>query len=142
MGHHVIEAKATSKASREEVWRLVADITTWSDWGGWSQTTRERDGDPAPDGVGAVRKLKRFPTTTVEEVTAFAPNSRLQYKLLKGLPLRDYVGQVTLADAPGGGTEITWRSEFDTTWVPGIKSGLERFLPTTVEALARGAESG
>ena len=73
MGHHVIEAKATSRASRGDVWRLVAEVT--------------------------------------------------------------------LADAPGG-TEITWHSEFDTTWPPGIKSGLERFLPTTVEALARGAETG
>ena len=142
MGHHVIEAKATSKASREQVWRLIADITTWSDWGGWSSATREREGDPPPDGVGAVRKLKRFPTTTVEEVTAFEPNARLGYKLLKGLPLRDYAAEITLGDAPAGGTEITWRAEFDTTWVPGIKTGLERFFPTTVEQLARGAETG
>ena len=141
MGHHVLEARATSRASRDAVWRLVADITTWQDWGGWSSTTREREGTPAPDGVGAVRRLRRFPTTSVEEVTAFEPPARLEYKLLKGLPLRNYVGTVTLADAPDGGTEITWRSEFDTTWVPGIKSGLERFLPATVEQLARGAET-
>ena len=140
MAHKVIEASATSQASREAVWRLVADITTWQDWGGWSSTTREREGDPPPDGVGALRKLKRFPVTNVEEVTIFEPSTRLGYRLVKGLPLRNYNAEVKLADAPEGGTRITWRAEFDTTWVPGISRGLERFFPTVVDALARAAE--
>jgi|SRR5947209_5084269 len=140
MAHRVIEASATSKASRDAVWRLVADITTWSDWGDWSSTTREREGDPAPDGVGTLRRLRRFPVTNLEEVTAFEPGARLGYRLVKGLPLRNYNAEVRLDDAPDGGTRITWRAEFDTTWVPGVANGLERFFPTVVERLARAAE--
>src|SRR5947209_15958628 len=140
MAHRVIEASATSKASRDAVWRLVADITTWSDWGDWSSTTREREGEPPPDGVGTLRRLKRFPVTNVEEVTIFEPGRRLGYRLVKGLPLKDYNASVTLEDDDGGGTKITWGAEFDTTWVPGISGGLARFFPAIVEKLARAAE--
>ena len=41
MSHHVIEASAHSNASRDAVWALVRDITTWQDWGTWSSTTVE-----------------------------------------------------------------------------------------------------
>ena len=139
MAHHAIEGRATSKASPEAVWRLVADITTWSDWGQWSTTTREREGAPPPDGVGAVRRLKTFPFTSVEEITAFEPSQRLGYKLLKGMPMRDYNAEIVLSPAPDGGTEIAWRSEFD-TWVPGLAGGLRRFMRDHAGRLAAAAE--
>ena len=35
MARREIGATGTSSASPEAVWALLADITTWSDWGSW-----------------------------------------------------------------------------------------------------------
>jgi uncharacterized membrane protein len=144
MSHHIIEASAHSNASREAVWALLRDIETWQDWGTWSSTTVHQ---PAPgedpQGVGVVRRLRQAPVTNLERVTELVPNERLSYELVEGLPFENYHATVRLAEAPGGGTDINWRAEFDVTAkVRGNVSRklLERFYPQIVEKLARGAE--
>ena len=68
----------------------------------------EREGDPAPNGVGAIRVLAALPGPPMrEEVLAYEPPYRFSYTVLSGLPLRDHIGTVELS--PGeGGTEITY----------------------------------
>jgi hypothetical protein len=146
MSHHVIEASAHSNASREAVWALVRDIETWQDWGTWSATSvhQPAPGDD-PQGVGVVRRLRQAPVTNLERVTELVPNERLSYELVEGLPFENYHASVQLADGAAGGTDITWRAEFDVTAkVRGNISRklLERFYPQIVEKLARGAERG
>jgi hypothetical protein len=146
MSHHVIEASARSAASRDAVWALVRDITTWQDWGTWSSTTIETPapGDD-PQGVGVLRRLRQAPITNIERVTELVPNERLSYELVSGLPFENYRAQVSLSDAADSGTDITWRAEFDVTAkVRGNISRklLERFYPDIVQRLARGAEQG
>jgi ribosome-associated toxin RatA of RatAB toxin-antitoxin module len=146
MSHHVIEASAHSNASREAVWALVRDIETWQDWGTWSSTTvhQPAPGDD-PQGVGVVRRLRQAPVTNLERVTELVPTERLSYELVVGLPFENYHATVQLADGADGGTDITWRAEFDVTAkVRGNISRklLERFYPQIVEKLARGAERG
>jgi|tagenome__1003787_1003787.scaffolds.fasta_scaffold20402780_2 hypothetical protein len=144
MSHHVIEASAHSNASRDAVWALVRDITTWQDWGGWSSTTIEtRAPGDDPQGVGAVRRLRQAPITNLERVTEIVPGERLGYELVSGLPFENYHAAVTLTDAADGGTDITWRAEFDVK--AKLRGGisrklLERFYPDIVQRLARGAE--
>jgi polyketide cyclase/dehydrase/lipid transport protein len=144
MSHHVIEASAHSSASRDAVWALVRDIETWQDWGTWSSTTIQTPapGDD-PQGVGVVRRLRQTPVTSIERVTELVPGERLTYELVKGLPFENYHAAVSLSDGAGGGTDITWRAEFDVT--AKIRGGLsrkllERFYPDIVQRLARGAE--
>jgi hypothetical protein len=144
MSHHVIEASAHSKASRDAVWALVRDITTWQDWGTWSSTTIETPapGDD-PQGVGAVRRLRQAPVTSIERVVEIVPGGRLGYELVSGLPFENYNAQIILSDGADGGTDITWRAEFDVkAMVRGNISRklLERFYPDIVQRLARGAE--
>ena len=140
---HVVEAHARSAAPREAVWPLVADARGWSRWGAWRSAEIEREGKPPPGGLGAIKALtsgKRRPIVSREEVTEFEPPSRLGYRLLSGLPLRDYEASITLVDAPGGGTDITWRSQFDPK-IPltgGLfRRTLQKFIQDTAERLAR-----
>jgi ribosome-associated toxin RatA of RatAB toxin-antitoxin module len=146
MSHHVIEASARSNAAREAVWALVRDINTWQDWGTWSSTTvhQPASGDD-PQGVGVVRRLRQAPVTNLERVTELVPDERLSYELVEGLPFENYHATIKLSDAAAGGTDITWRAEFDiTSKFRGNISRklLERFYPQIVEKLARGAEQG
>jgi|SRR4051794_33352380 len=146
MSHHVIEASAHSAASRDAVWALVRDITTWQDWGTWSSTTVETPapGDD-PQGVGVLRRLRQAPVTNIERVTELVPNERLSYELVSGLPFENYNAHISLSDGADGGTDITWRAEFEVkAMVRGNISRklLERFYPDIVQRLARGAEQG
>ena len=139
----VIEARARSSADREEVWRVVADATGWSRWGAWQKAELEREGEPPPGGLGAVKALTRRPVVSREEVTSFEPPTRFGYRLLSGLPLRDYEASIVLAEAPGGGTDITWRSQFEPK-IPGsgalFRRSLQRFMEDAAARLAREAE--
>jgi hypothetical protein len=141
-----VEAHAHSTADRETVWRVVADAPSWSSWGAWSKSELQREGDPPPGGVGSIKALTsetRRPVVSVEEVTVFEPPARFGYRLLSGLPLRAYEAQIALAEAPGGGTDITWRSQFDPK-IPltgGLfRRALQRFTADAVQRLAREAE--
>ena len=143
MGRYVIDVRARSSAPREAVWQLLADGRSWSDWAPWQRSELEQEGSPPPDGVGAVKRLIRWPTVTRERVTAFEPERRLAYEMMSGLPLRGYQAEVTLTEAEGG-TEIRWHSEFDGAKIPGTASlfrwMLHRFIADVAKRLAREAE--
>jgi uncharacterized protein YndB with AHSA1/START domain len=138
-----VDVSARSSAPPEAVWHLLADATTWSDWGDWSSAELVREGTPPPGGVHAVKRLKKFPTVSVEEVTVFEPPRRLGYELRSGLPLRGYRGEVTLTPTDGGGTEIRWRNDFEPK-LPGTGGLFRRILSTfiadTAKRLAAAAE--
>jgi uncharacterized protein YndB with AHSA1/START domain len=68
----------------------------------------EREGEPAPNGVGAIRVLAAVPGPPMrEEVLAYEPPFRFSYTLLSGLPVRDHVGTVELSPNDGG-TEVVY----------------------------------
>lgn len=67
----------------------------------------EREGEPEPNGLGAIRVLTAAGPPMREEVIAYERPSRFSYKILSGLPVRDHVGTVELK-AANGGTEITY----------------------------------
>ncbi len=62
----------------------------------------EREGEPVPNGVGAIRVLTAVGPPMREEVIDYEPSTRFSYKLLSGLPLRDHVGTVALSPEAGG----------------------------------------
>ena len=140
MSRYTIEASAWSSAPRETVWEVLADHRHYAEWGLWKQSELEREGSPAPNGVGAVRRLIRRPTVSREEITVFEPPQRLTYDLLSGLPVHNYRAEVTLAEESGG-TEIRWRSEFDAGLLgPAMKAFLGRAISDTAKGAAREAE--
>jgi uncharacterized protein YndB with AHSA1/START domain len=67
----------------------------------------EREGEPEPNGVGAIRVLGVAGPPMREEVLAYERPRRFSYTLLSGLPVRDHVGTVEL-EPKDGGTEVTY----------------------------------
>ncbi|HEX2097426.1 MAG TPA: SRPBCC family protein [Solirubrobacterales bacterium] len=90
---------------------VVFDVLT--DHRGYARITRlpraelEREGDPAPNGVGAIRALWSVGPPLREEVIVYERPSRFSYKILSGVPVRDHVGTVELSRV-GGGTHIVY----------------------------------
>jgi hypothetical protein len=105
-----IEAEATTPASRDQVWALLEEASSWAEWGSWSSV--EVDGG-GPQGVGVERTLVRRPYRVRERITEWEPARRHSYELLDGMSARGYRSTVTLDDAPAGGTVIRWRSEYE-----------------------------
>jgi uncharacterized protein YndB with AHSA1/START domain len=113
MTRRTVVATRHSTATVEQVWGLLSQAHTWKEWGSFTVAELEREGDPAPDGVGAIRRFGFPMYASREQVVAFEPPTHLGYTMLKGLPLREYRSDVTLTPSGDGGTDITWESSFD-----------------------------
>lgn len=128
----------TSAAPPGRVFALLADGAGWASWAGpWVPASSwASPGDPARGGVGAVRALGRWPLVDLEEVTESDPPRRHAYRLVSGLPVRDYLATVDLSPLAGGGTRIDWRASFTPT-VPGTGILLRAFTKLVVTSIAR-----
>jgi uncharacterized protein YndB with AHSA1/START domain len=96
----------------------------------------EKEGEPAPNGVGAVRVLGAVGPPLREEVLAFESPARFSYKLLSGLPVRDHIGTVELSP-DGDGTRMVYAVRTDPT-VPLVGPVVVAFVKQGVNALIRG----
>jgi hypothetical protein len=111
------EVRATSQAPVEVMWPLIGEAARWKEWSFLTRSGLDREGEPAPDGVGAIRRFTTLGMGSREEVVAWEPPHHLGYVILTGFPVRNYRGDVVLT-ADGGRTTLTWSSSFDTK-IPG-----------------------
>ncbi len=94
-------------APPEVVFDVLTDHRRYSELTPLRGSELEREGRPAPNGVGAIRVLSAVGPPLREEVLVYEPAQRFSYKLLSGLPVRDHVGTVELRPADGG-TEVAY----------------------------------
>lgn len=94
-------------APPETVFDVLTDHRRYAEITPVRKSVLEREGEPDPNGVGAIRVLSSVGPPLREEVIAFEPPSRFSYKLLSGAPVRDHVGTVLLEPA-GAGTRVTY----------------------------------
>lgn len=100
---------ATVSASPDLVWSVLSDHEDIAAWGPGLKVSLRKEGTGDRNGVGAVREINAPgpAPAIVEEVTAFEPGSRLGYRALGGVPLRNYRGEVALTP-DGNGTRIAY----------------------------------
>jgi uncharacterized protein YndB with AHSA1/START domain len=91
----------------EVVWDVLTDHRRYAEITPLRRSALEREGEPAPNGVGAIRVLTSVGPPLREETIVYERPERFSYKLLSGAPVRDHVGTVKLAPN-GSGTEITY----------------------------------
>jgi hypothetical protein len=106
-------------------------------WTPLRRVVLEAGGSPDPHGVGAVRALHLIGPPIREQVTGFEPPRRLTYRLLSGLPVRDYTGEVLL-EPTGAGTRIRWTIMF-TPAIPGAQFPIAAAIKATARGLAKEA---
>jgi hypothetical protein len=104
--------RSTIAAPAEVVFDVLTDHRGYSHLTALRSSTLEREGQPAPNGVGAIRVLKLAGPPIREEVTEFQAPTRFAYRALSGVPAKSHVGTVDLSPA-GTATELVWR--VDTT---------------------------
>jgi uncharacterized protein YndB with AHSA1/START domain len=94
-------------APPETVFDVLTDHRRYTEITSLRKAELEREGEPEPNGLGAIRVLTLAGPPMREEVIGYERPSRFSYKILSGLPVRDHVGTVELT-AAGGGTEVTY----------------------------------
>jgi len=122
------------KAPPEVVFELLTDHRGYADLTPLRRVDLEREGDPAPNGVGAIRVLHAVGPPLREEVLAYRPPSRFSYRVLSGLPVRDHVGTVELTEL-GDGTQVVYAVRMNPTVpvvggavVAGVRQGVKQLL--------------
>ncbi|MEI7618835.1 MAG: SRPBCC family protein [Actinomycetota bacterium] len=142
---YVIDLSVPCSAPAEVAFDVLRDAAGWSKWAAVNNTSLEREGTPAPDGVGAIRRFKTGPFGSREEVVAYEAPTHFAYILHSGIPVRDYRADVTIAPLTSAtGCTITWHSTFHRKYPltgASMRFMLHRFLLATARNLAKEAEA-
>ncbi len=98
----------------------------------------EREGDPAPNGVGAIRAIHIVGPPIREEVIEFVRPTRFGYKIISGIPVRSHAGTVELAPA-GDKTDAKYHLDV-TSSLPGVALVLRIAVTQLFNAVAKESE--
>ena len=94
-------------APPEIVFDVLTDHRRYTEITPLRRAELEREGDPAPNGLGAIRVLAALPGPPMrEEVIGYEPPHRFSYTVLSGLPFRNHIGTVELSPSEGGTTVV------------------------------------
>ena len=115
-------------APREVVFDVMTDHASYSKFTSLWRSQIEKEGTPAPGGIGTIRALRAAPFAPVirEEIIGYDRPATMSYRLLSGLPLKDHVGTITLIDSGTGGTDL--RYHVDTS----PKVPVAKFIPMAI----------
>jgi uncharacterized protein YndB with AHSA1/START domain len=135
-------------APPEIVFDVLTDHRRYTEITPLRKAELEREGEPAPNGVGAIRRLTAVGPPMREEVLAYEPGVRFSYKLLSGLPTRDHVGTVELTPSEGG-TRVVYAVRTTPTlplvggaFLVGMKFGIKQLLGGVAKEAERRAANG
>ncbi len=144
-----VHVTRTIPAPPEAVFDVLADHANYDRFRPIHGSELIRQGDPAPNGVGALRRIKVRPLVFEEEITAYERPTRLDYLIVKlNVPFKHDGGSITLTP-DGDATRVDWRSSFsvptpvvggaqELIWQPVLARGFRRTLED-VETILRGA---
>ena len=108
----VIRVEKFLAAVPERVWEIISDHRGMDRWlVPGMQVRLEPEGDPPPNGRGAIRVIERFGYCGREEVLAFEAPRRMTYTVLDGFPIDDHLGELLL-EPRDGGTHLVWTVKF------------------------------
>jgi hypothetical protein len=94
-------------APPEVVFDVLTDHRRYAKLTRLRKSELEREGEPAPNGVGAIRVIHAVGPPLREEVVAYERPTRFSYKVLSGAPIRDHLGSARLSPTEAG-TELTY----------------------------------
>jgi uncharacterized protein YndB with AHSA1/START domain len=143
-----VQVTRSIPAPAEAVFDLLADHANYDRFRPIRRSELLRQGDPPPNGVGAMRKLLIGPLLRFEEeITAYERPWRLEYLIVRlNAPYEHDGGRIRLAEK-GGWTRVDWTSVFsvptplvggiqERAWAYALARGFKRVLEDVERMLA------
>jgi uncharacterized protein YndB with AHSA1/START domain len=142
-----IHVTRTIPGPPEPIFALLTDHANYRRFRGITGSELLREGEPAPNGVGAVRRIESTPFRFDEEVTAYELPTRLDYLIVDlNVPFEHHGGSIRLTP-DGDRTHVDWRSSYtvptrlvgglqEAIWKPLLSRGFRRVLED-VERMTR-----
>ncbi|WP_020673021.1 SRPBCC family protein [Amycolatopsis nigrescens] len=110
---HVLRFQDQFEAPPETVFDHLTDH--WDTlWPGRFHRVRNAADPRTPNGLGSLRRIALPGVTILEEITAYQRPVLLEYRTLRGGPIRDHRGRVNLSPCPTG-TRLDYEIRFDST---------------------------
>lgn len=126
---NTIKMKQVFNAPVSEVFATLSDHNTFGKICGINMS-RVVDGADGANGLGSVREIKIGILPGFEEtITEFKPDEFIQYKITKGSPIKNHVGELRFSEE-GGATTLDYTIE------------LESKIPLTTSIISKGLEQG
>jgi uncharacterized protein YndB with AHSA1/START domain len=134
-----VHVTRTIPAPAEAVFDRLADHANYDRFRPIHHSELLREGKPKPNGVGALRRIRVWPLTFEEEITAYDRPNRLDYLIVKlNVPFEHQGGSIRLTPADGA-THVDWRSTYtvptpliggpeELIWLPVLRRGFRRVL--------------
>ena len=129
-------------APPETVFAVLTEHHLYAEITPMRKSVLEREGEPPPNGVGAIRVLTSVGTPLREEVIGYEPPHRFSYKLLSGAPVRDHVGTVELLPRDGGTRMVYAVRTTPTLPLVGgaVVAGVKQAIKALIKGIARESE--
>lgn len=131
-----LDFSRTIAAPPETVFEVATDHRAMPEFTRFRAVELEREGEPAPNGLGAIRVLHLIGPPVREEVVAYDPPHRFSYRMLSGAPVRDHVGVIELTPVDAG-TRMSYLLE-TTPAVPVGGFAVVALMRSIVENIAAG----
>jgi hypothetical protein len=132
------EINRTTHAPPATLFRLETDGARWADWAKplIVQSSWEQQGDPAPAGIGAVRKVGLWPVLMREKTIEYEQDRRHVYELIgPSTPAKEYRAEALFTPNASGGTDLRWSGSF-TESMPGTGPIMLVFLRGALQLIS------
>lgn len=129
---------AVIAAPRETVYKFFVERDGINPYLPVVNFTLKKPGATAATDVGAQYLIGVKGVGFVEETTELVPGEKLEYKIIKGVPVKRHVGTVTFRDTDGG-TLVSYTMESEPS-LPLPGKALELGLRTLINQFLKGAK--
>jgi uncharacterized protein YndB with AHSA1/START domain len=134
-----VRVERTIPAPPERVFEVITDHARYDRFRGIRGSELLSEGDPPPNGLGAMRRILIGPLRFEEEITAYEPAKRMDYLIVRINVPFDHQGGSMRLTAEDGGTKVEWTSTFrvplpliggiqERIWVIALQRGFRKVL--------------
>ena len=104
-------------APKERVFEIMTDHRRYVNWTRAKSVYLQKEGNPNPNGLGAIRVFVMGLVKTREEVIGWKENESMTYRMLNQWPLKNYTSKMSVSEASDTDpknpkTELLWESSW------------------------------